>query len=227
MEMLDYLIRNIPLFSDLPLEELTELGKLAEKRRYRAGDVVFFKGDSGQFMYLILKGRVNVVITDETGGEIILSQFAEGEYFGEMSALDDMPRSADVVTTEESEFLVISHDIIRKAISKNPDMALKLLSEMSKRLREANQQINDLVFLDMKGRVARVLLKLSKVSGLKKGGDPRTIARPSARDLSSMVGGTRETISRVLNDFSKRGLVSLEKKKIIIYEGLGSEYGLG
>lgn len=223
--MLDYL-RNIPLFSDLPLEEVKELIQLAEKRRYPAGDIVLYKGNSGQVMYLILKGSVKVVITDETGGEIILSNFSTGEYFGEMSALDDMPRSANVVTTEDSEFLIISHDIIRNSIRKNPDMALKLLSEMSKRLREADQQINNLVFLDMKGRVARVLLRLSKESVLEEGGDCRTIPRPYARDLSSMVGGTRETISRVLSDFSKRNLVGLEKKKIIIYRGLESEYGL-
>ena len=223
--MLDY-IRNIPLFSDLPLEEVQELIQLAEKRRYPAGDIVLYKGNSGQVMYLILKGSVKVVITDETGGEIILSNFSTGEYFGEMSALDDMPRSANVVTIEDSEFLVISHDIIRISIRKNPDMALKLLSEMSRRLREADQQINNLVFLDMKGRVARVLLRLSKESALEKGGDCRTIPRPYARDLSAMVGGTRETISRVLSDFSKRNLVGLEKKKIIIYRGLESEYGL-
>ena len=219
-------LSNIPFFSGLSSEELNELGNLAEKKKYHAGDIIFYQGDIGQHIFLILKGGVKIVITDENGGEIILSKLSRGEYFGEMSALDGMPRSATVITTEECEFLIISRDIIKGAIRNNPDMAFRLLLEMSKRLREADQQINNLVFLDMKGRVARALLKLAKESTIGEDSNCRTISRPSAKDLSAMVGGTRETISRVLNDFAKRGLVSLEKRKIKIYTELQSEYGI-
>ena len=218
--MLTTLLKNIPLFSGLSPAELREMLEFSEKRRYPSGSIVLYKGDVGQVIYLILRGKVKVVLFDEDGKEIILSTLKAGNYFGEMSAFDQMPRSATIVTVEESEFLVIGQKSISDQIKKNPQLALKLLSEMSRRLREADEQISSLALLDVRGRVAQILLKLSRETPMKKGTDYTVIPRPALQDIASMSGASRETVSRILSDFSKRGLVSLAKKKIIIYGAL-------
>jgi CRP/FNR family cyclic AMP-dependent transcriptional regulator len=218
--MLTTLLKNIPLFSGLSPAELREMLEFSEKRRYPSGSIVLYKGDVGQVIYLILRGKVKVVLFDEDGKEIILSTLKAGNYFGEMSAFDQMPRSATIVTIEESEFLMIGQKSISDQIKKNPQLALKLLSEMSRRLREADEQISSLALLDVSGRVAQILLKLSRETPIKKGTDYTVIPRPALQDIASMAGASRETVSRILSDFSKRGLVSLAKKNIIIYGAL-------
>ena len=218
--MVATLLKNIPLFSGLSPVELKDILKLSEKRRYPRGNIVLYKGDVGQAIYLILKGKVKVVLFDEDGKEIILSTLKEGNYFGEMSAFDQMPRSATIVTVEESEFLMIRQKSIADQIKKNPQLSFKLLSEMSRRLREADEQISSLALLDVRGRVAQTLLKLSQETSMGKCTDYTVIPRPALQDIASMSGTSRETVSRILSDFSKRGLVSLTKKKIIIYESL-------
>jgi len=217
------LLKNVPLFSELSPGELEELLELSEKRRYPKGSIVLYKGDVGQVLYLILKGKVKVVLFDENGKEIILSMLKSGNYFGEMSAFDQMPRSATVITVEDSEFLVISQKSITDQIEKNPKIALKLLSEMSRRLREADEQISNLALLDVRGRVAQILLKLYKGTNVRKGEDYRIVPRPALKDIAAMSGTSRETVSRVLSEFSKRGLISLTKENIIIYGKLEVE----
>jgi CRP/FNR family cyclic AMP-dependent transcriptional regulator len=215
------ILKSVPLFSELSQEELEELLALSKKRRYPRGSFVMFKDDIGQVIYLILKGKVKVILIDESGREIILSTLQSGDYFGEMSAIDQMPRSATVVTVQDSEFLVILQKSITEQIEKNPRIAIKLLSEMSRRLREADEQINSLALLDVKGRVARLLLKLSNETIKRKGEGYKVITRPPLQDLAAMAGTSRETVSRILSDFSKSGLIGLTRKDIIIYNELG------
>lgn len=214
-------IKKIPLFSELSPEELTELLKLSEKRRYPRGSIVLYKGDEGQSIYLILKGQVKVVLDDEKGKELILSTLQAGDYFGEMSVLDQMPRSATIVTVENCEFLLIFQKAMMDQIRQNSSIALNLLSEMSRRLREADEQISNLGLLDVKGRVAQTLLKVSRGTTVRKGEDFKVIPRPALKDIAAMAGTSRETVSRILSEFSKRGLISLTRENIIIYENLG------
>ena len=221
------LLKNIPLFSELSSGELGELVELSEKRRYPKGSIVLYKGDEGQVIYLILKGKVNVDLIDENGKEIILSTLKSGNYFGEMSAFDQMPRSATIITVEDSEFLVISQKIITDQIKKNPKIALKLLSEMSRRLREADEQISNLALLDVRGRVAQILLKLYRGTNVRKGEDYKIVPRPALKDIAAMSGTSRETVSRILSEFSKRGLISLTKENIIIYGELEVNDNIG
>jgi CRP-like cAMP-binding protein len=214
------LIKKIPLFSGLSREEVEGLLTSSEKRRYPRGSIVLHKSDEGQVIYLILKGKVKVVLFSDEGKEIILNTLESGNYFGEMSAFDRRPRSATIITMEESEFLVISREAITDQIKVNPLIALKLLAEMSRRLREADEQINNLALLDVRGRVARVLLTLSKKQNAEHLEGYRRIPRPSSKEIAAMSGTSRETVSRILSDFSKKGLIGLTKDNIIIFERL-------
>lgn len=218
------LFKNVPLLAGLPADAVSELAAGSERRRYAKGDVILYKGDPGQVIFLILKGGVKAILEDHNGKEIILSKLHIGDYFGEMALFDRMPRSAEVVALEDSEFLVIDEKALFPLIRKNPDLAMRLLSEMSLRLREANEQIGNLALLDVRGRVARVLVKLSKGEGVQKGDQCKIVPKVAMSELSAMSGASRETVSRVLSDFSRKGLIKITKGSIVICdEALGPE----
>jgi len=211
---------NIPLFAELSSKEIRGLLEFSEKRKYPRGSIVVYRGDVGDVLYLIMKGKVKVVLSSQDGKEIILNTLQAGNYFGEMSVLDHMPRSATVVTMENCEFLVITRKVLTDQIEGNPEVALKLLSEMSRRLRETDEQINSLAHLDVRGRLAQTLLKLLKKTDTRKEETYQVIPRPTMKDLADMTGTSRETVSRILREFSKKGIISLKKNSIIIYQGL-------
>ena len=213
-------IKNIPLFSGLSPEEIQGLSDSSERRKYPRGSIVLYQSDEGQVIYLILKGRVKVVLTNEEGKETILDILQPGNHFGEMAVFDHLPRSATIVTMEESEFLIISQEVLTDQILKNPSIALKLLAEMSRRLREADEQINSLAHLDVRGRIARALLRLSKEANAIETENHRMIPRPSSKDIAAMTGTSRETVSRILGNFSKKGLIGLNKENIFIFKEL-------
>ena len=214
------LLRKISLFSSLSDKELERLSDSSEKRKYPRGNIVLYEGDEGRFLYLILKGRVKVSLSDERGKEIILGTLSAGNYFGEMAVFDRMPRSANVVTTEDSEFLMISQQALNEQIQKYPELAMKLLAEMSKRLREADEKIGHLALLDVRGRVAKVLLRLAEGENVVKSKDSIAIPRIPLKEMAAMSGISRESVSRILSDFARRGYISLTDKRIIVYEKL-------
>ena len=217
--------KKIPFLSEFSDDELKEMSDLSERRKFPPGSIVLYEGDKNKTPYLILKGRIKVVLSDKKGKEIIVSILKEGDYFGEMALFDQLPRSATVVTLEDSEFLIISPEVLLDKISKNPRLSLKLLSEMSKRLRKTDKQIGNLALLDVKGRVARILLNLFQEAPLENGKDYKTVARPPLKDIAAMSGTTRETASRILNDFFKNNLIHLTRKNIIIYDKLKNKAG--
>ncbi|MBN2061052.1 MAG: Crp/Fnr family transcriptional regulator [Deltaproteobacteria bacterium] len=213
-------IKKIPLFSELSPKEVERLENSLEIREYPGGSIVVYKGDVGHVLYLVLEGEVKVVLTSQEGKELILNTLQAGDYFGEMSVLDHMPRSATIVTIKPSRFMVITRDILIDQIRQHPKLAMKLLSEMSKRLREADEQINSLAHLDVRGRVAQTLIKLSKKENNRTEEGQYVISRPAEKDIADMSGTSRETVSRILGELSKNGIISLTKEEIIIHEDI-------
>jgi CRP/FNR family cyclic AMP-dependent transcriptional regulator len=146
-----HLIKDIPYFSELTIEEMQNLVASSQKRRYPRGSIVLHKDDVGDETYLIMIGKVKVIVTHPDGKEIILNILKSGDLFGEMAVFDHMPRSATIVAEEDCEFLIISQENIKNLIKRNPQIAFKLLSDMSRRVREADEQIGSLANLDAKG----------------------------------------------------------------------------
>jgi CRP/FNR family cyclic AMP-dependent transcriptional regulator len=217
------LLSNISLFSELSTEERRGLFDISKKRIYPRGSIVLYKGDVGEDIYLILKGKVKVVLSHPQGKEIILNTLDAGNYFGEMSVIDRLPRSATVMAMEDCEFLVITRENMTDQIKKNPQIALKLLSVMSERMRESNEQISSLAHFDVRGRVARALLRMLKKSDIPSTHGYQEIPRPPMKDIADRVGASRETVSRILTEFSKNKIISITRNSIVIYEGLVDE----
>jgi len=212
------LLRNIPLFANLSDSELAQISAEASLKQYPRNKVILSEGEKSDSLYAIVAGKVKVLISDEDGKEIILAILGPGEFFGEMSLIDNQPRSATVISMESSSFNVISHGDFMRCLTGNPQIARTILQTMAKRLREADKKIESLALLDVYGRVARTLLELAK----KQDGKLVVSQNLSQQDIANMVGASREMVNRILKDLAHGGYIKVESKHIVINETLPS-----
>jgi len=209
-------LKRIPIFANMGQEELSGLAEKAIRKKFSRDTIIVSEGDDGDSLMIILSGQVKVTLLSEDGKEIILSILREGDFFGEMSLLDGEPRSATVIAMKESSLLIIQRQNFLKQIDENPSLAKAILVEMSMRIRRADRRIGGLVLLDVYGRVATFLLELASMEGKKVEGGILIEKRPTQQEIASMLGASRETVSRVLNDFSRRGIIIMDGKSIMI-----------
>lgn len=204
-------LHKIPLFSQLSPADLQRVIEVAREKSYPRNSVILFEDDPGDALYVVARGQVKVVLIGDDGREVILSVLGEGEFFGEMSLLDDEPRSAHVIAMEDSDLLVLRREDFEGILATNPQIALALLREMTRRLRRADEKVGALVLLDVTGRVARLLLELADDSG----GD-RITRRLTHHTIAQMVGSSRETVSRTMRDLVSRGHIAVNRREIQI-----------
>jgi len=206
-------VRQIPLFPQLDDGELERIGRAAREKSYPKGSVILFEDDPGDALYVVLSGQVKVVLIGEDGREVILSMLKMGDFFGEMSLIDDQPRSAHVIAVEDSGLLVLRRDDFRACLEESPRIALGLLQALSRRLRRADDKIGGLVLLDVNGRVARLLLELADEH------DGQNIPRKvTHHTIAQMIGSSRETVSRTIRDLADKGLIRVSRKDIAILQ---------
>lgn len=206
-------LRQIPLFTQLDDGELERIGRAARDKSYPKGSVILFEDDPGDALYVVLSGQVKVVLIGEDGREVILSILKIGDFFGEMSLIDDQPRSAHVIAIEDSDLLVLRREDFRACLEESPRIALGLLQALSRRLRRADDKIGGLVLLDVNGRVARLLIELADEH------DGQTIPRKvTHHTIAQMIGSSRETVSRTIRDLADQGLIQVSRKDITILQ---------
>lgn len=210
------LLAKVSIFNGLDGDALEKLGTKLKVMTYAKDGVIVSQDDPGDSMFIIKKGRVKVGLYGDSGREVILSILREGDFFGEMSLLDGQPRSANVIANVKSEMLVLSRNDFVDHLKEQPGTALNILAEMSLRLRQADEVIGNLALLDVYGRVARVLINLARSDGESTDEGVVIKERPTQQDLASMIGTSRETVSRVLSEFQRRGFLSMQGKKILL-----------
>ena len=216
-------LENVGIFASVPRDSLRDLASRIQPRQYPTGTVIVGQEDKGDSLFVITKGRVKVVLYGDSGREMILSMLREGEIFGEMALFDNQPRSASVIALDDTDALVLDRSAFVRHLMSHPSTAIAILAEMSRRLRQADRIIGDLALLDVYGRVARMLKELARKEGVDTGGGLLIKERPTQQEIASMVGTSRETVSRVLSDFAKRGLVTMTGKQIILHQSFGDE----
>src|SRR3989304_7243155 len=207
-----HIISNARIFGSLNSEDIKALAKMGEKRQWRKGSQISSEGDEGDAIYLVLSGKVKVVLYGEEGREIVLSTMKEGDIFGEMALFDGEPRSANVEAIEDAECFVIRGDNLLKYIKNHPAVALNFLSHLSRRLREADRQIGGLALLDGCGRMAHTFLGIASPSGKTEKGVV-AIERLTHEEIAAMIGSSREVVSRALKKMAQEGYVEIEKEK--------------
>lgn len=219
-------LENVPIFADLEEPDLKKIEKLGLRKKYKKGNIVVLEKEMGAALFVIISGKVKIVRTDEDGREVILSIFGPGEFFGEMSLLDGLARSASVVALTKAELFMIHRRDFLKLVNEHPQVAISLLGELTTRLRKADTQIKSLSLKDASGRVANVILMLADDIGVFRKGKVEIDELPLQQDMANMAGTSRETVSRMLHQFIREGHLQLEGNKLTMndYEGFRKQY---
>ena len=204
-------LATVPLFNGLDRSELEKFAEVTREKSYPKGSVILFEDDPGDSLFVVREGRVKVVLIGEDGREVILGVLGVGEYFGELSLIDDRPRSAHVIAMEDSNLLVLRREDFRNRVESSPRVAWSLLTELSRRLRRADDKIGGLVLLDVPGRIARLLLDLAEESGTN--AIEKTLTHQT---IAQMIGASRETVSRAMKDFQDAGWITVERRRIAL-----------
>lgn len=189
-----------------------EIASRGQARTFPKNAVIINEGDRGDSLFVILAGRVKAYVSDDDGREMILNHYGPGDYVGEMS-LDGHPRSASVMTLEPTTCSVVTRDALREAIKANPDVAMSLISILIDRARIATDNVKNLALMDVYGRVAQLLLKLSKEQP-----DGKLIVpeKMTQQDIADRVGASRDMISRIFKDLTIGGYVTVVDRVITI-----------
>jgi CRP-like cAMP-binding protein len=206
------LLKELELFSELNDQELEEVAALAQVRKIDTDTTVFHEGDSSDAIFVVVNGRVKIVTTSSDGKEFILTVLGAGQVFGEMGLLETAPRSASVITITEVELLVIKVADFDHLLNTSPGISRKLMAILSRRLRRANSKMESLAYMDVAGRLARYLLDMALDHGQKLGNGWVVVRRPTHSDIAHSIGTSRETVSRLINEFEEGfGLVNKGK----------------
>jgi CRP/FNR family transcriptional regulator, cyclic AMP receptor protein len=211
------LLRKVPLFSSLKDEEIEAINQVSFVKKYPKDMMILLAEEEGDTLFVIINGKVKVTSFSETGKEVIFSIMGAGDFFGDMSLLDGKPRSASVIAVEDSELCLLRRGDFNRLVEKHPGIALKLLEELTSRLRKADERIESLALLDVSGRVAGILLQLAEESGKRTPEGGIVIkSRPTHQELANMVGTTRETVTRILNQMEHNNYIVMAGKSVTI-----------
>lgn len=212
------LLENVPLFAGLGGMEIRSLAEVAMVRHVSIDTIILLAEEEGDTLFVIVNGRVKVTVMSEDGREVILSILKAGDIFGEMSLLDGKPRSASVISTEETEVIMLRRPDFLARLTTNPEMATKMLATLASRLRRTNRQVESLALLNVYGRIAGTLLQLAEDQGVVTKQGITIPERPIHQEIANMAGTTRETVSRVLTDLERRGYVIRDGRSIAIQD---------
>ena len=202
------LLRSHPLFRDLPPGVIEHLGSYMKTRRVARGTSIFAKGDPGTGLMGVLAGAVKVSVASADGKDIVLNVFREGDIFGEIALLDGRPRTADATAMSDCELIVIERRDFVPFLSSQPDVMLKFIEILCSRLRRTSEQVQDITFLNLPTRLAKTLLQLT---GGVQGSAAPTKAAITQREISQMIGMSRESTNKQLRAWAKRGWIRLER----------------
>lgn len=205
-------LRNIPLFSSVGDEDLHNVAALLIERRFPKNKTIVEEGLPGDYMYVIREGRVQVSKLSDDGREKILEFLDAGDFFGEMSLLDNAPRSASCRALVESRVLALSRNDFLNAMRKSPDLAMAVVQELTRRLRQIDEQASSLSFQRVKERTKGLLTRLAKDDV----GERRITPALTHQQIADMIGTSRETVTRALKGLKGEGWLEQEGKKYLV-----------
>jgi CRP/FNR family transcriptional regulator, cyclic AMP receptor protein len=210
---------SIPFFAGLEPEALDRLASGMRSRRFRRGEVIFHIGDPGNALFIIVEGEVKISLPSETGEEAILATLRPGDFFGELALLDGAPRSASATALSATETVVLPRDRFRELIATEAGVRDALLASIAGELRRLTTHVEELHFLDITGRLAARLVRLAQEGGTKlPDGGLRLRTNLTQGDLAAMVGCTRQSVNKLLGQFTDDQLIRLDREGIVIVD---------
>ena len=209
------LLRSSPFFSRLGDSEADAILAQATVARYAEGALIFAKGDPGNSMMAVLRGRVMISSPSVDGRQVVLTTFREGDVFGEIALLDGKERTADATAATDCELLVVARRSLLALLERRPEIAHQLLIVLCDRIRRTNEQVEDFAFLHLETRIAKALLRLLQEEGQRTSASHLGL-KISQRALGEMVGSSRESVNKHLQEWKRSGIIELEKGSIRI-----------
>lgn len=200
--------------------EIRALAEQGVPRRYAKDAVILSEGDIGDGLHVLLRGRVRVYSTDESGREITYGEIAAGDYFGEMS-LDGGLRSASVMALEPCQCSVVPRDAVRAQLARDPALAMNLITQIIRRARQATEAARSMALLDVYRRLAR---HLESVQGPARAGETVTLTGVTHQTLAAHIGASREMVSRILKDLERGGYVTLGHRRVTLLRKLPARW---
>ena len=215
------LLRSVPLFSDLEAGELERFSRVAVPRSFPAATRVFHEGDHSDACYIVRSGSFRVTREHPDGRAITLATLGSGDIFGELAMLDGEVRSASVEALTDGELLALPAGEVRALLGRHPDITVKLIGALVRRLREANERISRQSFQTVPSRVAGVLLQLVADEGPQVSDGAEVTIRMNQADLAQLAGTSRESVSRFLADLERAGVVRPGRGRVTVLNPSG------
>jgi CRP/FNR family transcriptional regulator/CRP/FNR family cyclic AMP-dependent transcriptional regulator len=213
------MLGSVPLFRDLPQQDLGTLAASLRTRRYRRGEVIFHQGDPGDSLHIIISGRVKISSPSESGVEAILTTLRPGEFFGSLALLDGAPRSASATAVEATETLILPRDTFRRLVSDSPEVRDHVFAELAGELRRLTCHVEELHFLDIAGRLAARLARMAEEQGSAgRDGEIRLEGPITQGELAAMVGSTRQSVNKLLGYLAEDGLIRHDRDAIVVLD---------
>jgi CRP/FNR family transcriptional regulator len=210
------LIRRVPLFATLSEDEFKSLEPIFQVKNYRKSQIIFMEEETGNYMYIVLAGKVKVTKTTSTGKETILAIHQSGDFFGEMALLDGKTAPATVSAMEDCRIASIHHSDFQRMLMSNEKVVHQIVQVLCARLRQVWAQVQDLSYSTADNRIRAGILSLSRKHGVQ---DARGIIidlKITHQELAELVGTSRETVTRTLARLQKKGVLELDSRRIVL-----------
>ena len=209
------LLRNHSLFRELPSPVIERLGSYMKRRSVARGSTIFAKGDPGDGLMGVLAGAVKISVPSADGRDVVLNIINEGGIFGEIALLDGHPRTADATAMSDCQLMIIERRDFLQFLRSQPDVTLKFIEILCARLRRTSEQVQDVTFLDLPTRLAKTLLRLTAEGDAPAAKRKVTITQ---RELSQMIGMSRESTNKQLRAWAKRKWIELERGGVTVLQ---------
>ncbi|MGD0280905.1 MAG: Crp/Fnr family transcriptional regulator [Dissulfurispiraceae bacterium] len=215
--LIQKILRNVPVFKGLTDEYLRRIAEDVRITRFEKDDTVFHQSDESRDLYIVLSGRVRASLINEEGDELILTVFNVGDFFGEISLLDGVARSATIITEEQSTLGMLTRESFLSIARNNPMFLIDVLAIVAKRLRETDTMVGSLVFFDVTERLVKFLIKLARAEGVRDKDGFYRLRHRIHRDLAARIGASRVAITKSLKILAFKKIVKEKKGYFIIY----------
>jgi CRP-like cAMP-binding protein len=206
-------LREHALFSGLGPQVIERLSGCATIRKIKSGTTIFSKDDPGTGLFAVISGIVKIRVPSPDGREAVLNLVEEGEIFGEIALLDGRPRTADAVAMTDCELIAVDRRDFLALVREEPRIALGMITLLCARLRFASQQFEEVVFMNLPGRLAKLLVRLGQKDAATAGPSKLAITQ---RELSLLTGTSRESVNKQLRAWAKQKWVRLERGGIVV-----------
>lgn len=218
MEELQSCLKDLTVFSKLKSDELKLICESSYEKRYQKGEIIFFENDEYGGLYLLVSGRVKLSMLSPEGKEKVLNILQEGDIMGEVSFFDLDPHPITAEAMENARIVIIPREKLEEIITNKPGLALKIIESLAKKTRLLTSQVRELVFHDAAGRMASLLRRFADDFGVEIKGGMMIDLILTHKEIANLIGSSRVTVTKIMNNFIDEGIIKMYKRKIVIVD---------